>query len=850
MRLKRTRRTGKKIIVLFLVFLITVVGIIFLTTGDRTVIVSYKKMEQAAFPVVYTEYAGMTVNTMHGYRQPMQMQYMRETVVPLPEDRNLTVFIDTYGQEIIDISYEIRSLDTTRLVENTTLKEWDEQAGRVTAKLPIQNLLAENQEYALKLVVTTRDTGMIYYYTRIINNQKLPVDKMIEFAQDIHEQTIDPARKKNMAAYVKTNTQPRDTFGMVTLNSTYAQITWGKMKPVQRGGMNIFIKDLTESIATFDLAYQVDIPDENGRVDTYRAVETYVIQKSGSSLRMLSFQRTLDQIFSPESVRIEDGRLPLGILSQDELSYYASSNGVYRAFSVNEELWSYDNDKEKLSCIFSFTQDGDDGVRTDFNEHDIQIVNIDDKGNINFIVYGYMNRGNHEGQCGLVFYEYQRKEGVVEEIFYLPSETPYEILKEEMGKLSYLSDSGLFYLMLEGSVYAIDFAGNEFVTIVENTTEDKLAISEDSSVIAWQEGDDIYGAERIQVMNLSDGSNYTVTANEGEVIRALDFISNDFICGIAKKADITSENGMVTKFPMYAVEILNKEGVAETRYEKPGIYISGIEVVPGSIKLLREQKSGGEYVETHEDALIQNAVPAWKPESAADKVNLELRKNIYMIPVTDKKVSATVGVAYVSKLLEENSISLAIASGETADLNYYAYAGGKLLGICTTVQEAAALSYDRMGMVMDGNGHYILRRGYLQTRDDVDVPIAGTAQNGGNAMAACLEVILKKENAMTDVKKRLEEGENSLQILTEQLSGRVVDLSGCSLKQVMYHYLNMGSPILALWNQSPVLITGYSSSDVKIFHPVTSSFETIKLTEAEDNFARSGNWFISYLQTK
>ena len=172
-------------------------------------------------------------------------------------------------------------------------------------------------------------------------------------------------------------------------------------------------------------------------------------------------------------------------------------------------------------------------TRTDYRQHDIQMVGSDDKGNMDFIVYGYMNRGSHEGEVGLVFYRYHSEENALEEVFYLPYEKPYSIMKEELGTLSYISDTGLLYLMLNNSIYAIDFVGNECLVVVDYVNEESLVISDDRSVIAWQEGEKPYAASSVQVMYLDSGKKQTVTAGEGEYLKALGFCGDDFICGYA-----------------------------------------------------------------------------------------------------------------------------------------------------------------------------------------------------------------------------------------------------------------------------------------------------------------------------
>ena len=90
------------------------------------------------------------------------------------------------------------------------------------------------------------------------------------------------------------------------------------------------------------------------------------------------------------------------------------------------------------------------------NHHDIKILNVDETGNITFMVYGYMNRGTHEGEVGTIVYHYDGLAHTVEEEVFIPYSKSYEILRAEMGLLMYENDQGILYIMQEGNVYRID----------------------------------------------------------------------------------------------------------------------------------------------------------------------------------------------------------------------------------------------------------------------------------------------------------------------------------------------------------------------------------------------------------
>ena len=121
----------------------------------------YLVFEKARLPVVYVEMYGRKMNPMYGYRQDMGNAVARESLTILPQNRALPVHINGGSESVLGIRYEIRSLDLQRLVENTRLDSWEEQEEGIRAVLPIQNLLAADREYLLRLEVDTQTMGTV-----------------------------------------------------------------------------------------------------------------------------------------------------------------------------------------------------------------------------------------------------------------------------------------------------------------------------------------------------------------------------------------------------------------------------------------------------------------------------------------------------------------------------------------------------------------------------------------------------------------------------------------------------------------------------------------------------------------
>jgi hypothetical protein len=93
---------------------------------------------------------------------------------------------------------------------------------------------------------------------------------------------------------------------------------------------------------------------------------------------------------------------------------------------------------------------GSNDERNDYSQHDIELVRVEKNGDMDFVLYGYMNRGQHEGKVGTAVYHYSAEQNVVEERFFLSSIKSFEFLKQELEKFTYISKNGYFYRVLNG----------------------------------------------------------------------------------------------------------------------------------------------------------------------------------------------------------------------------------------------------------------------------------------------------------------------------------------------------------------------------------------------------------------
>lgn len=98
-------------------------------------------MAQATLPVVYAEKNGLLYNELHGYVEPMDGSYMDGTLLGLSQDHGAGLAVEKFNARIRNIYYEVRSLDTERLIENGDLLPAEEDGRYLYLTLHFKDLL-------------------------------------------------------------------------------------------------------------------------------------------------------------------------------------------------------------------------------------------------------------------------------------------------------------------------------------------------------------------------------------------------------------------------------------------------------------------------------------------------------------------------------------------------------------------------------------------------------------------------------------------------------------------------------------------------------------------------------------
>ncbi|MEY8391189.1 hypothetical protein D3Z36_04455 [Lachnospiraceae bacterium] len=835
-----------KIVVLLLVSVATVIGMSLFNQQSQVDLTS--KMASATLPVVYLERKNVRINELYGYRQEMDGTAMRDTITPLCEDLTLPVVIRTYQNQIEGISYEVRSMDMQRLIEDGEISSFSQTNGEVKVELQFENILEEDMEYVLVLRVNS-DGKPVYYYTRIIREKDYYTGESLDFVMKFHAQTFDKAQAENLATYLEPDGKADNTtLQQVTIHSSLSQVSWGDFRGERLEEPVPSIKEMGSSYNTIVLRYVVTAAGDNGEVEYYNVTEYYRVRYNSINSRMylLNYERNMNQIFRGENGIVDKNRLLLGIASAN-VKYKANEKGNIISFVQEGELWLYNNDSHELSQVFSFLDPEGISERENNGQHEIQIMRIDENGSMDFVVYGYMNRGHHEGQTGIGVYHYDSLGNTVEEEIFLPSNRSFEMLKADWGQIFYASDGNIFYLLADGKLFKIDLSSRKAEIVIPNLIAGSYAVSQDGRYIAWQEGEEKL-AQTLKIMDLEGEEVRSIKGSKAEYLKPVGFVESDFVYGTVRESDVAADYAGNSRFPMYKITIVDKNSKIIKEYQKEGFYISHAYVEQDTIFLNRETQTEHGWVTAEQDT-IKNQQLVTNRLITVDTMVTEKKQTQVLLVLPDAEAEPArnpqVKVPREVVLEEEREVEL---QTDRQEENYYIYSGGKILMSTSSVTEAVIRADENMGVVVGAQQKYIWRRGRKTSRPTIGTGTVDTLGISENSVVRSLTYLLKTEGLNIDVEDLLAKGETPREILTEALAGqKVLDLSGCSVSQVLY-YVSLGTPVLAMAGQEAVLIVGYDEHNTILYRPVENEVRKMGLQDSDAFFASTGNIFLGYIK--
>lgn len=823
------KRTLKKIMILLAVFIVAL-AVYFAVSlmGNEEDSTAYTAIEDANLPVVYMEIFGRKMNSLNGYVTDNYKTAGRVDLTILPEDRRLGVSFEEVNSGVNGIQYEVRSMEDDRLVERTVMEDWTQDGTEVKTVLPIQNLLTTGEEYLLKLAISTEQQPVVYYYTRIVWAQDHHAEEMLNLASDFSARTFNYESARELTTYLETDANAdNNSLGRVTLKNNFDQLTWRNMGLEQVSGISVHLKELQGVMGNIELAYVVKRTAADGNEIFYDVSENFTMKWSPQRIYMMDYDRHMNQIFSGDAGDYSDKRIMLGISDSDELQAVSDPGNKYKAFVANRELWVYDTDRGNSTKVFAFRKNEDD-LKTGYNSHGVKILSVTEEGGIDFLVYGYMSRGNHEGTTGVAFYRYESGDNTLTERLYLAADEDYWRLREDINKLSYVSSNQSLYILMNHAVYRVNLQSKEYVTIAEGLTEENFAVSYDGSRIAWQDGEDPYGSEKLHVMELESGKLDEIGFQEQTVLRLIGFVGSDLVYGLARPGEKLTADGRVIGLPLYAIEIVGISMEIEARYEKTDVYLTDVEIRNSRVHMMRMRKTSEVYEKTEEDTLVCNEEVELDPLAGIGYLADNEQGRVYFVQMGEGNAARNSRIHVPEHAVAEDNNVLSLRPEKALERRfYYAYSGGRMRGSYVDFPQAVMAAHDGMGIVTDEMG-----RVYWNRVDRSDI-----------------RTIRDYTDEIASIQRYL--GELAQGLVTSSDGTELIDARGLSLSQVLY-FVSQGKPVAAyIGNGSYGLIYGYDSYNISIlWYPGTefSYTEKMGLNDAAAFFAQNGeNDFVCFM---
>lgn len=808
-------------------------------------------MENARFPILSIKTENEEMNILHGYSGNMAANTIRDSITPLSADKDFYVYIDEKESPVKRLKYEIREVYDNTILESGTVSALEEEDGRKTAKIKFTQNFVKGKEYAVKLTIITKTSKKIHYYTRIKIFDDSHLGEKLDFVMNFHDSIMDKEKAEDIIAYLEPDTSEENkSLAHVTIHSSFDLVSWGDLKPKIVTSPIPAIKEINEETAAIELKYFVTAKTDSGD-EIFAVREFYRVRWTADRMYLLNYDRKMETQFDIGNVSLAKSEFKLGITNDNTLNIISNGDNTKMCFVRERILWYYNYAENTAVKVFAFLKNQEDLIREGYDQHNIRILNMDDSGNIDFIVYGYMNRGDYEGRVGILLYKFYAGENRIEEQVYIPMEVPYQILKEDLDSFGYVNENDVFYFTINNTIYAYNIITRNLSELAQNISGDTFVNPEGSSYIAWQSNIKAENSNKVTIFDLESGEQSVLEALDGQCIKVIGSIDSNFIIGCAKIKDVVStvDGGVVV--PMYEIRIVDNKGKMLKSYKKKNIYIVSAVVENNNITLSRVKKDtslgGLTYTPVSGDNILNNDTT----EKQAYTINTRVTDKT----LTEYYISLPPGSLFEKQPVYKDTVNTIITEDTTLHFvekqidieKYYVYAIGEILGSYSEAGAAISAADKYMGVVVNNKQQIIWQRGGKSTRSEISGIDNVYVSSGVNSMEACINMVLEYTNTVFESDEINTDKKSMYDILKENMDSVPINLTGSSLDEVLY-YVSKRSPVIGMKDSShAVLIIGYDEFNITVIDPSLGTKKKIGLKDGEKLFKEAGNIFIGYI---
>lgn len=824
------------------------------------------EVDAPVLPVIYTEYADMTINRLSGYTQDIDTSLMRESIIPVDDNKQIRILIKDDYDYAESYSYELRNLNGDSLIEEGELGEPSRQDGYRSYNLELRMDLDSGTEYVLVIIAHHDESEYARYYTRVVRLDRQYLAESLAFVAQFNEKTFEINEEKNspeQSGDMIYSTEEPDNIitenlinsdngnstdlSHVNLESDYDLLTWGRLDVDRISEAIPVVREIDEKYALIEMKYIVSSTSEDGVLNYYIS-EYYNIYYDDAlgKIVLQSFDRYQESCFRYNDIDAGKNSVILGINEENNINYMTTEDCRKAAFTVKGQLWLYDYRETTMTNIYGAWENGVTNVREIEQKSDINIISIDDDGNVIFAVYGYISRGNHEGKNGILLTLYNHETAENTELCFIECAAPYGILKKQVGEFTYYdAQTSDFYFMLNNSIMRYNTEDKELVYVAENIPQGYLCISDDMKLAAYPDTDKTDEIKEITIYNFKTGSVSKKTATNG-VLYPIGFIGTDFIYGEAATGNISTGTDGNTEIALSTINIVDENGDMIKSYQKDNMLVTEVDIQEDIIYLTRIEATESGTKEAEPDYISYKQeegnggvfISSVYDDFEYTKLSLVFPANVYVqnVPreiMTKNKIIETADNLYID--MEGGNSTCYFFSNTGYEKEYL------------SIGEAVMEAQNKGGIVVDNQGNIIFRQGKAASYNTV----AGmfdymSCDDISESLQACeyMSILASGNEAVYSELAITESWEEAFSLYD---GVRGLNISGADLDTALI-YLSQGIPFTVMLEDGRyVLVVSYNSTHIRYYDPVLGEEVRTERRNFETSMERGGNIIYTFM---
>ena len=789
---------------------------------------------QATIPLLTVSADGKNINQLHGYQGSVDASLIRDSITPIYENE-VKVMLTYAKSDVSVVSYKIYDTDNKTILGNGDTA-FHKVKGKKTANIKIKERLENGKTYLMELSVKQNDKT-IRYFTRVIYGTSFHLKECLDFAQKFHDAALTEGNTEFISQYLETaEGTTSNNLANVDLKSTQEAVSYATLKPQVESVYPATVKEISENVTSLELRYILSAENTDGTKQYYQATEYFRVRYAKDRMYLLNYERNMEAYMRYDTIDRSNNRILLGIGSSQK-QLISKNGGKKAAFVVQDELWYYDYQKSNMHKVFSFEGEDYRDSRNNYQKHAIQIMKMKNNGDIAFLVYGYMNRGKHEGENGISVYQYTASDQKIEELGFIPTQIQYDMMKNDIKKGAFLSGSGQFYFYLDGAVYQVDLDSGKSKILAKNITDDMTVISENGMLALNQ------SKNKMKVVDLSTQKTEVITCKDDQVLRPIGFIEKDFIYGVGNKKEVVRNKDGSYMYPLTNVYIRNNKKIVK-EYGEDGTYITNTSVDGTTIALTHSKKSGNGYKKINVSYIRYKD----KQESKAvlEYGYTGTRLNQLYLAFPDDVYIQTRPNYLSTNVEEEDEIKIKFAVNDNKYRDAFVYTGGKLSGIYSNLKEAIKVAKQGGGVVVNYHQMYLWEKGVAQNYGKgSNIPMI-KAKNKDETDIACILMMARSEGIKISYDKIKKMSGSTYDKLFKVFNKRAVNYSDCSMDDLVYAISKGRSFMAQRKNGTYVLVMSYNQTDLRYYDPTNGKSVKANRKKLESEFKQAGSVYYGY----